>query len=94
MQHLLGLPDSTPNPHLWYNPTTMPAVAKAVAADLTALQPVPRRVLQGRTLSAFDRSLTPWLHAIAAFKAQYPASRSRRPSRSPTTCWRPSGPTT
>jgi hypothetical protein len=24
VQHLLGLPDSTPNPHLWYNPTTCP----------------------------------------------------------------------
>src|SRR5580698_267866 len=39
VQHLLGLPDSTPNPHLWYKPSTMPAVAKAVAADLAALQP-------------------------------------------------------
>src|SRR6202044_1657383 len=39
VQHLLGLPDSTPNPHLWYDPKTMPAVAKAVAADLGALQP-------------------------------------------------------
>jgi zinc/manganese transport system substrate-binding protein len=29
VQHLLRLPDSTPNPHLWYKPTTMPAVAKA-----------------------------------------------------------------
>ena len=39
VQHVLGLPDSTPNPHLWYDPTTMPAVAKAMAADLSALQP-------------------------------------------------------
>jgi zinc/manganese transport system substrate-binding protein len=23
VQHLLGLPDSTPNPHLWYDPTTI-----------------------------------------------------------------------
>jgi zinc/manganese transport system substrate-binding protein len=36
VQNLLGLPDSTPNPHLWYNPTTMPAVARAMAADLDA----------------------------------------------------------
>ena len=27
-QNVLGLPDSTPNPHLWYDPKTMPAVAK------------------------------------------------------------------
>ena len=30
VQHLLGLPDATPNPHLWYDPKTMPAVAKAI----------------------------------------------------------------
>ena len=40
VQHLLGLPDSTENPHLWYNPKTMPAVAKALATDLSALDPV------------------------------------------------------
>ena len=28
VQKLLGLPDSTPNPHLWYKPKTMPAVAQ------------------------------------------------------------------
>ena len=39
VQHLLGLPDSTPNPHLWYDPTTMPKVANALAADYAALKP-------------------------------------------------------
>ncbi len=39
VQHLLGLPNSTANPHLWYNPKTMPAVAKAVAPDLERLAP-------------------------------------------------------
>jgi zinc/manganese transport system substrate-binding protein len=34
VQKLLGLPDSSPNPHLWYQPSTMPAVANAVASDL------------------------------------------------------------
>src|SRR5271166_975440 len=29
VQKLLGLPESIPNPHLWYKPTTMPAVAHA-----------------------------------------------------------------
>ena len=38
-QHVLGLPDDTPNPHLWYDPKTMPAVAKAMAADLGELDP-------------------------------------------------------
>ena len=39
VQKLLGLPDSTPNPHLWYQPQTMPAVARALVADLSGMQP-------------------------------------------------------
>ena len=39
VQQLLGLPDSTPNPHLWYDPTTMPKVADALAADYAAMKP-------------------------------------------------------
>jgi zinc/manganese transport system substrate-binding protein len=73
VQQLLGLPDSTPNPHLWYKPTTMPAVAKAVAADLAALQPAHQAYFTAR-LAAFDRSLQPWYHLIAAFKARYPGT--------------------
>jgi len=73
VQHLLGLPDSTPNPHLWYKPTTMPAVAKAVAADLSALQPA-HKAYFGARAAAFDRSLEPWYHLIAAFKARYPGT--------------------
>ncbi len=72
-QHVLGLPDSTPNPHLWYSPATMPAVAKVIAADLSALQPAHRAYFEAR-LTAFDRSLAPWLAAIAQFKAKYPGT--------------------
>jgi zinc/manganese transport system substrate-binding protein len=72
-QHVLGLPDSTPNPHLWYDPRTMPAVAKVMAADLSALQPAHKAYFQAN-LRAFDRSLAPWLRAIAAFKAKYPGT--------------------
>jgi zinc/manganese transport system substrate-binding protein len=70
VQQLLGLPDSTPNPHLWYDPKTMPAVAKAVAADLSALQPAHAAYFQGN-VKTFDASLQPWMKAIASFKAQY-----------------------
>jgi zinc/manganese transport system substrate-binding protein len=72
-QQVLGLPDSTPNPHLWYDPATMPAVAKVMAADLSALQPAHKTYFQAR-LQAFDRSLAPWLAAIAHFKATYPGT--------------------
>jgi zinc/manganese transport system substrate-binding protein len=72
VQSLLGLPDGTPNPHLWYSPTTMPAVARAMAADLSALQPAHKSYFQAN-LQRFDSSLTPWLNAIAQFKAAHPA---------------------
>jgi len=70
-QHVLGLPDSTPNPHLWYRPATMPAVARVITADLAELRPA-RAAYFRANLAAFDRSLQPWLHAIAAFRAAHP----------------------
>jgi zinc/manganese transport system substrate-binding protein len=71
VQHLLGLPDSTSNPHLWYSPSTMPAVARAIAADLSALRPAHRAYFQA-SLARFDASLRPWRRAIASFRAAYP----------------------
>jgi zinc/manganese transport system substrate-binding protein len=71
VQDLLGLPTGTPNPHLWYNPVTMPAVANAIAADLAALQPAHASYFKANA-AAFIGSLTAWNNAIAAFKATYP----------------------
>jgi zinc/manganese transport system substrate-binding protein len=71
VQNLLGLPASTPNPHLWYKPVTMPAVANAIAADLAALQPAHASYFKANA-AAFISSLTAWNNAIAAFKAKYP----------------------
>ncbi len=70
---LLGLPDSTPNPHLWYDPSTMPAVAKAVAADMSDLEPAHRAFFEAQ-VGSFDKSLDPWLEALASFKARYGAT--------------------
>jgi zinc/manganese transport system substrate-binding protein len=70
VQTLLGLPNSTPNPHLWYSPKTMPAVAQAVASDLAALDPSHSSYFKANT-AAFDKSLAPWFSAIAAFKKKY-----------------------
>jgi zinc/manganese transport system substrate-binding protein len=70
VQDLLGLPTDTPNPHLWYKPSTMPAVANAVAADLAALQPAHASYFKANA-AAFVGSLTGWKNAIAAFKAKY-----------------------
>jgi zinc/manganese transport system substrate-binding protein len=71
VQNLLGLPDSTPNPHLWYSPTTMPAVAEAIATALSQLQPSHASYFDAN-LTSFDNSLRPWLNAIAEFKVNYP----------------------
>jgi zinc/manganese transport system substrate-binding protein len=71
VRKLLGLPESTPNPHLWYKPTTMPAVARAIAADLAALQPAHAGYFEAN-VTAFDASLQPWLAALSQFKARYP----------------------
>jgi len=70
VQDLLGLPASTPNPHLWYKPGTMSAVASAVAADLAAIQPAHASYFKANA-ARFIESLTTWDRAIAAFKAAY-----------------------
>ncbi len=70
VQHLLGLPDSTANPHLWYDPRTMPAVAKALATDLSKLDPAHASTFHANE-TKFMASLQPWIKAIAAFKAKY-----------------------
>jgi zinc/manganese transport system substrate-binding protein len=56
-QQVLGLPDNTPNPHLWYDPKTMPAVAKQIAADLGKIQPAHESYFQSQ-LTTFDKSLS------------------------------------
>jgi zinc/manganese transport system substrate-binding protein len=71
VQKLLGLPESTPNPHLWYKPETMPAVARALVSDLAALQPAHAAYFQANA-KKFDESLKPWYAAITKFKAAYP----------------------
>jgi zinc/manganese transport system substrate-binding protein len=71
VQHLLGLPDDTPNPHLWYGTDTMPAVAAAVATALSQLAPAQAAYFRANVVK-FNASLEPWRDAIAAFKSAYP----------------------
>jgi zinc/manganese transport system substrate-binding protein len=73
VQKLLGLPDSTPNPHLWYKPGTMVAVAKAIATSLSQLQPAHAAYFQAKA-TAFQQSLGPWYQAIRRFAAEYPGT--------------------
>ena len=71
VQHLLGLPDTTPNPHLWYKPATMPAVARAIAGDLAAIQPAHAAYFKANA-ARFTASLAQWNQALAQFKTRYP----------------------
>jgi zinc/manganese transport system substrate-binding protein len=73
VQQLLGLPNSTPNPHLWYQPATMPAVANAIAAGLGQVDPAHASYYRANAVS-FITSLGPWARAIAAFRAAHPGT--------------------
>ena len=73
VQQLLGLPDSTPNPHLWYKPTTMPAVANAIATDLGQIDPAHASYYKANAAS-FIASLSAWTTAIGAFKSAHPGT--------------------
>ena len=71
VQQLLRLPASTPNPHLWYKPGTMTAVANATAAGLGQLDPAHASYYRANA-AAFTASLAAWNGAIAAFRAAHP----------------------
>lgn len=70
VRRLLGLPADVRNPHLWYEPRTMPAVARAVASVLGRLQPS-RAALFSANAARFDASLAPWRAAIATVRARF-----------------------
>lgn len=58
------------NPHLWYDPATMPAAAKALAADLEKLDPAHKADYETR-LNAFLQSLQPIDAKIADMRKKY-----------------------
>ncbi len=58
------------NPHLWYDPATMPAVAAAIAAKLDAIDPADRADFDAN-LATLDASLQQVADKVAAIKAKY-----------------------
>ncbi len=58
------------NPHLWYDPRTMPAVARAVGAALAAADPAHKSVYDAN-LAAFLDSLKPIDAKVAELRARY-----------------------
>jgi len=71
VESLPGVPKSAFNPHLWYDPATMPAVAKAVTASLSAMQPAHASYFRANE-ARFDRSLARWQQAIAELAKRGP----------------------
>lgn len=69
-QQVLHLPADTRNPHLWYAPATMPAMARAIAAVLSRLEPAHAAAFR-RHVAAFDASLGPFRRAVAALRARF-----------------------
>ncbi|NNN21681.1 MAG: zinc ABC transporter solute-binding protein [Acidimicrobiales bacterium] len=73
-QKLLGLPDNTPNPHLWYDPNTMIKVSNALVADFSKLQPNHTNYFKSND-AMFMNSLQIWIKRLAGFKNSYPDTR-------------------
>jgi zinc/manganese transport system substrate-binding protein len=69
-QAVRHLPDAAPNPHLWYDPATMPAVARAVAAAYAARDPA-HAAQYAANEKTFEASLQPWLAQLAQVKRTY-----------------------
>jgi len=71
VQHVLSLPDSTENPHLWYAVTSMPALAYAIAASLAGLDPAHAQIFRANA-KKFEVSLGSVTAAIHAFATDFP----------------------
>lgn len=65
----LGYSAKTPNPHLWYNPNTMPRVAGLVAQALEKQMPAQKQVFEDN-LNKFKTSLEPWAKQLASLKKE------------------------
>ena len=58
------------NPHIWYDPATMPALAQSLAVALGRLDPVHAADYRAR-LAAFETSLAPLAGRIAGLRRKY-----------------------
>jgi zinc/manganese transport system substrate-binding protein len=70
---VLDVHGDTANPHLWYDVPRMPQVARAIANELSAIDPANRRDYEAN-LAKFDASLQPLIHAIEQIQQQHPGA--------------------
>ncbi len=69
VQQLLGLPDGS-NPHVWYDPVTMPRVARAVTDALEQIEPAGKADFEANLKTYLD-SLAPLSARIAEIRARF-----------------------
>lgn len=67
---LMGRTGTDVNPHLWYDPQTMPRLARALTLQLDAIDPA-ARISQGARLQGFLQSLQPIAAQIAEMRRHY-----------------------
>jgi zinc/manganese transport system substrate-binding protein len=72
-QKVTGLPDSTSNPHLWYDASAMERVASTIAAELTKVQPDHAEYFSAR-LAKLTASIAALKATIARFKVAHPST--------------------
>ena len=58
------------NPHLWYDPKTMEAVARDLAAKLSTIEPAHKAEFE-KNAAAFETSIKPLDAKVAAMKTKY-----------------------
>jgi zinc/manganese transport system substrate-binding protein len=71
VQNLYGLPESTENPHLWYDTGMITALADAVAASLAKLDPTHAPAFEANATS-FENSMIPVTKATDEFARDFP----------------------
>jgi zinc/manganese transport system substrate-binding protein len=72
VQQVLGLPDGS-NAHVWYDPETMPKVARAVAEALEQIEPASKAAFEAN-LATYLNSFAPLTARIAEIKARFPGA--------------------
>lgn len=70
-QKIIGAADDVKNPHLWYDPKTMPAVATQLASELTKLAPSEKATFNSN-LAKFKQDMTRYTTTINDFKSAHP----------------------
>lgn len=73
VRRVLHLPRDTFNPHVWYDPQAMPAVAQAIASALSQIAPAHQAYFAAHE-RRFEASLATWKNMLATFARKHPGT--------------------